>query len=171
MVHVGRSSARLARDECWPGAAHEREHPAPRIPRGANREAGADRIGAIQSLPDPQPAVIRSSATMKRSRGRRQHASTRSACSGVNASGNAVSALALSVRVRTLRNWPDSPASKPGGVNRSQRGSDNRSATACSITRSWRRTVGTHTPRSGSRLPLSPNATARPGAGWLRRNA
>jgi hypothetical protein len=71
---------------------------------------------------------------MKRSRGLRQHPTTRSACSGVNASGNAVSALALSVRVRTIRNWPHSPASKPGGVNRSQRGSDNRSATACSIT-------------------------------------
>ena len=71
---------------------------------------------------------------MNRSRGRQQHAATRSACSGVNASGNAASALALSVRVRTIRNWPDSPASKPGGVNRSQRGSDNRAATACSIT-------------------------------------
>ena len=71
---------------------------------------------------------------MNRSRGRRQHAVTRPACSGVNASGNAVSALALSIRARTIRNWPDSPASKPGGVNRSQRGSDSWPATACSIT-------------------------------------
>ena len=71
---------------------------------------------------------------MKRSRGRWQHAMICPACSGVNASGNAVSALALSIRARILRNWPDSPASKPGGVNRSHRGSDNWLATACSIT-------------------------------------
>jgi site-specific recombinase XerD len=45
------------------------------------------------------------------------------------AAGNADSALALSMRARTMRNWPDSPASKPGGMNRSQRGPLNRSAT------------------------------------------
>jgi hypothetical protein len=71
---------------------------------------------------------------MKRSRGRRQHATTCSDCSGVSASGNGVCACTLSSRARTVRNWPDSPVSNPGGVNRSQRGSDNRSATAMSIT-------------------------------------
>ena len=39
---------------------------------------------------------------MNHSRVLRQHVMTRSACSRVNASGNAVSALALSVRARTL---------------------------------------------------------------------
>ncbi len=37
------------------------------------------------------------------------------------------------LRARTVRNWPRSPASNPGGKNRNQRGSDNRSATAWSI--------------------------------------
>ena len=66
---------------------------------------------------------------MKCSRGRRQHASTASTCSPVSASGNGVSARAFNARARTVRNWPDSPASNPGGVNRSHRGSDSRSAT------------------------------------------
>ena len=70
---------------------------------------------------------------MKCSRGRRQHASTASTCSLVSASGNGVSARAFNARARTVRNWPDSPASNPGGVKRSHRGSDNRSATAASI--------------------------------------
>ena len=70
---------------------------------------------------------------MKCSRGRRQHASTASTCSLVSASGNGVSARAFNARARTVRNWPDSPASNPGGVKRSHRGWDNRSATAASI--------------------------------------
>lgn len=70
---------------------------------------------------------------MNWSRGRRQQASTASTCSSVNASGNGVCARAFSTRARTVRNWPDSPASNPGGVNRSHRGSDSCSATAKSI--------------------------------------
>jgi hypothetical protein len=70
---------------------------------------------------------------MKRSRGRRQHANTASTCSPVSASGNGVSARAFNARARTVRNWPDSPTSNPGGVNRSHRGCDNRSATTASI--------------------------------------
>ena len=41
---------------------------------------------------------------MNRSRDLRQQATTRSACSTLNASGNAATALAFSVRVRTVRN-------------------------------------------------------------------
>jgi hypothetical protein len=77
--------------------------------------------------------VSRSKITMKRSRGRQQQASTASTCSSVNASGKGVCARAFNTRARTVRNWPDSPASNPGGVNRSHRGSDSRSATAKSI--------------------------------------
>ena len=50
-------------------------------------------------------------------------------CSAESASGNGVSARALSDRARTVRNCPDSPVSKPGGVNRNHRGSESRSAT------------------------------------------
>ena len=74
-----------------------------------------------------------SKITRKRSRGVRQQLSTVSDCPGVSASGNGVSARAFSARARTVRNWPDSPVSNPGGVNRSHRGSESRSATACSI--------------------------------------
>jgi hypothetical protein len=77
--------------------------------------------------------VSRSKTTRNCSRGRRQQRSTASSCSPVNASGNGVAARAFNARARTLRNWPDSPASNPGGVKRSHRGSDNRSATAASI--------------------------------------
>jgi hypothetical protein len=51
----------------------------------------------------------------------------------VQRSGNGVSALAFSARARTVRNCPDSPTSKPGGMNRSHRGSDEGSVTASSI--------------------------------------
>jgi hypothetical protein len=61
------------------------------------------------------------------------HSSTAASCSSVSASGNGVAARAFNARARTLRNWPDSPASNPGGVNLSHRGSDSRSATAASI--------------------------------------
>ena len=74
--------------------------------------------------------VSRRRSTRNWSRGRRQHASTASACSSVSASGNGACARALSARARTVRNWPDSPASNPGGVNRSHRGSDSCPATA-----------------------------------------
>ena len=77
--------------------------------------------------------VSSSKITMKCSRGRRQQPRTVSTCSRVSASGNGVSARAFSARARTVRNWPDSPASNPGGVNRSHRGSDSRSATTASI--------------------------------------
>jgi hypothetical protein len=77
--------------------------------------------------------VSRSKTTKNCSRGRRQQPTTASSCSPVNASGNGIAARAFNARARTLRNWPDSPASNPGGVNRSQRGSDSRSATAASI--------------------------------------
>ena len=52
----------------------------------------------------------------------------------MSASGKGVSARALTWRTRTVRNCPRSPASKPGGKNRSRRGSDSCSATAWSIT-------------------------------------
>ena len=87
-----------------------------------------------QRLTDPQAfSRSRRRTTRNWSRGRRQHASTASACSSVSASGNGVCTRALSARERTVRNWPDSPASNPGGVNRSHRGSDSCSATAMSI--------------------------------------
>ena len=91
-------------------------------------------VGAAQPqrFADAQ-ARVSIKITRKRSRGVRQQPSTVSVCSAVSASGNGVSARAFSARARTVRNWPDSPVSKPGGVNRSHRGSDNRSATIGSI--------------------------------------
>jgi hypothetical protein len=86
-----------------------------------------------QPFTDPKTPASCSKTTRNRSRGRRQHSSTATACSPVNASGNGVSARAFNDRARTVRNRPASPASNPGGVNRRYRGSDSRSATTCSI--------------------------------------
>ena len=52
---------------------------------------------------------------------------------GREASGKGVSGLDLIALACTMRNCPDSPASKPGGMNLSQRGSESCSATAVSI--------------------------------------
>ena len=89
-----------------------RRSPAPR--RSAGRCAAARPPGSARGAGGSRPAPP-------------------STCSPVSASGNGVSARAFNARARTVRNWPDSPASNPGGVKRSQRGSDNRSATAASI--------------------------------------
>ena len=92
----------------------------------------------MSSRRSPSASPIRNpvscnSTTTNRSRGRRHQASTAVDCSAVRASGKGVSALDLIDLARTMRNWPDSPTSKPGGVNLSQRGSDSRSATTISI--------------------------------------
>ena len=128
------------------------------------------RAAQPQCLPDPQPGVS-SKITKKRSRGRRQQPSTAATCSAVSASGNGVCARAFSARARTVRNWPDSPASKPGGVNRSHRGSDSRSATPASITpvRAQNRS-SSHTAVMTA-LTVDPDRSRPPGPGWPQASA
>ena len=126
---------------------------APTTAQPSPRESGS-KCMSVRRRPNASPIrrpVCSSRSNRKSSRGRRQHASTASTCSPVSASGNGVSARAFNARARTLRNWPDSPTSNPGGVKRSHRGSDNRSATAASINpvRAQNRS-SSHT-RSGSR--------------------
>jgi hypothetical protein len=74
---------------------------------GAPDAAGVGKqmqITAAQSKRFMRNPLSRSNVIKKTSRGRRQHATTRSHCCGVSASGNGVAARALSARARTIRN-------------------------------------------------------------------